>query len=121
MTHITTTNPLRRAIWQRLFGTDTLPVKSPRPRWQCIAPGDETLAYDLDTSRLVNGQISRLAAYVAKRAGWSYGVALAEVTRGWPIPAANCQVVEPVEQEPSSALSFLRMLLKLRATHKLCV
>lgn len=106
MTYITTTDPSRRATWQRLFGTDILPVRSPRPRWQCINPGHETLAYDLDTSRLVSGQLSRLAAYVAKRAGWSYGVALAEVGRGWPIPANNCYVVEPMADSEPSALLF---------------
>jgi hypothetical protein len=69
----------------------------------------ETLAYDLDVRALPDGALARLAAYVAKRSGWSYKYARAAVNGGWAITAVNCHVVEetPVEKtETSPALPF---------------
>lgn len=112
---ITTTDTTRRSLWLRLFGRDTLPVKHAKPRWihkQGVGCADPflTLAYDLDLSRLHEGDICRLAGWVAKRQGVAYKQALMTIRSGWTIPAANCEIVEPVEQEPSSALSFLRIV-----------
>jgi len=53
--YVTTSDPTRRARWQRLFGVDRLPVLHPRPRWR-VGRGElrevEYLAYDLDATRL---------------------------------------------------------------------
>lgn len=100
---IITTNPHRQRIWQRLFGQDRLPVRAIVPRWQHL-PGrrDSTLAYDLDVTRLHAAQVERLAGYVARRAGWPYQTALAEILRGWPIEAAGCR---PDHEEAETAVS----------------
>ena len=92
--YITTTDPNRRAIWQRLFGLDRLPVMSPRPRWQ-VGRGEfretEILAYDLDASRL---------HWMAKdRAAKRMGVAVAELG-GMPIKCgADVEVTEAAVSE----------------------
>ena len=119
MTHfITTTDPARRATWLRLFGRDTLPVKQARPRWewrQGAGYSDPflTLVYDLDYTRLHQGDIDRLAGWISKRQGVSYNQARSMVCDGWTIPARGCEIVEPVEQEPSPAVLFMRILWTL--------
>ena len=102
---ITTTDPHRRRLWQRLFGQETLPVLHPYPRWQWL-PGHqrETLAYDLALKALPAGARDRLAAYVAWRAGWPYDYAQTAVKGGWAIPAANCRpAAQKREPLPASA------------------
>lgn len=114
--YITTTDRRRRALWQRLFGTDVLPVLHPYPRWQWL-PGHEfeVLAYDLDVQALPDGALARLAAYVAERSGWPYSYAKAAVQGGWAITATNCQLVsdlvaeKPVEDIESSPAYFLQI------------
>ena len=106
---IITTNPHRQRVWQRLFGQDRLPVRTAVPRWQHL-PGrsDSVLAYDLDLARLHAAQVERLAGYVARRAGWPYQTALAEIRRGWPIEAAGCRLAEEAETavSPDTAVSI---------------
>ena len=72
---ITTTDPTRRALWLRLFGSEWLPVKSARPRWQVDRAGVEVLAFDLDASRLHFMARSRFAGYIARRDGITYDTA----------------------------------------------
>lgn len=107
---ITTTDPARRRHWQRLFGRDTLPVRARRPRWVEIPGLGRQLAYDLDLGALHPGQVYRLAAHVARRLGWPYETAVAEVERGWPIRAAGCTVIDNAFSEtadaPAPAVSF---------------
>lgn len=106
---ITTTDARRRTLWLRLFGTAVLPVLHPRPRWQWL-PGHqyEALAYDLDVGALPGGAPDRLAAYVARRAGWPYDYARAAVQGGWAITAVNCRLAteseKPVEEDSPASL-----------------
>jgi hypothetical protein len=105
---ITTTDPQRRQLWRHLFGKAALPVLAPRPRWQWLAGRpNEVLAYDLDVNALPAGAVSRLAAYVARRAGWPYEYAKAAVQGGWAVTAVNCRLVEEKPVEKSSTLPVL--------------
>ena len=94
MFYIMTTDPQRRAKWQRLFGTDELPVKSAEPRWRVErdAFGSESnvLGYDLDASRLHWMARIRFADYVSRRMGHTYQPSDMD---GWLIKAAGCDLV----------------------------
>jgi len=97
---ITTSDPHRRQLWRHLFGRDTLPVLTSRPRWQWLTGRQvETLAYDLDMKALPEGAVARLAAYVARRADWPYSYAKTAVQSGWTISAAGCRLL--LEEETS--------------------
>lgn len=113
MTWITTDNERRLRHWDRLFGTDRLPVKHAKPRRQCIPGNGEVLAYDLDVSRLHWMQVVRLADDIAKRSnGLTYDMAMSEIERGWPVVADGCYVIEEVAEE--TAVSSLRLWDRLR-------
>lgn len=59
----------RAAEWREVFGTDTLPVKSPMPEW-ASAPGHErALFYQLDLGELTDEQRERVIAHVAAKFG----------------------------------------------------
>ena len=94
---ITTTDADRRALWLRLFGSEWLPVKSARPRWQVDRVGVEVLAFDLDASRLHIMAQARFAGYVARRDGIAYDTALSLVN-GWPVKAVGCIVETAVSE-----------------------
>lgn len=91
---LTTTDQPRRREWQRIFGTDQLPVLSDCPRVQAHAQGD-ILAYDLDLRALTGPQRYRFAAWLSRRYPRSYNDTLRRLmtSASWPIPAANCQIV----------------------------
>lgn len=108
--YVTTSDPRRLRTWQRVFGTDTLPVLSDRARFQAV-PGrvGDMLAYDLDLAALLPWQRSRFAAYVARKYGWDYVTALAEVEGAvsWPIRyRTDLEIVQPTEQKRPSAVSL---------------
>lgn len=70
----------RRDEWERVFGTDRLPVVDAHPRLvECR--GGAVWVYDVAVGRLHRGQVDRLAAYVARRERVSYGEAQARVRR----------------------------------------
>lgn len=94
--YITAVEQRRRAYWENLFGSDELPVKTPRPRWQFMEPGrHETLAYDLDTEALHPMQRERLAQHLAMANGMRLDDARAVVeTSTIPVRARGCQLVE---------------------------
>lgn len=107
--HLITSDLTRRALWLRLFGADTLPVKAARPRWQAMRGemGEtEVLAYDLDAARLPAGARDRFAHYIASKSGQSFAIAQTMVD-GWPIPAANCTAV-PVDTWQERPFVFAR-------------
>lgn len=91
---ITTTDPQRLAIWQRLFGVDRLPVKSDTPRWRVerdsFGREANVLGYDLDASRVHWMARERFAHYVSRKTGHSYRGSDID---GWLIKAAGCEVV----------------------------
>jgi hypothetical protein len=124
MTYVKTNDPRRLAHWERLFGLEALPVKSPYPRLQVMPDGRETWAYDLDASRLPDGASSRFAHYLARKTGESYAMALYLVD-GWPIDAQDLTAVVMEGEQMETAVigakaqrpfsRFRRWLAGLRA------
>ncbi len=110
MFYITTSDPQRAARWERLFGTDRLPVLSAASRWD-VVDGRERPCYDLDLSQLHPAQRQRLACYVARRTGRPYAEVRVEIDTAvsWPVRAAGCVVVEV--DEATAVPSPLLLLL----------
>jgi len=94
MFQIMTHDTRQRALWLRLFGTETLPVKAAKPRWRVErgAFGREVnvLAYDLDARRLHWMARQRFASWVSVKTG--HTVRASEVD-GWLIKADRCEVI----------------------------
>jgi len=115
---ITTNDSHRTRQWDRIFGTNILPVLSPRARFVTGEDGHNRPIYDLALGRLDDGQRHRLAADIARRTLRPYADVLREIqTRGaYPIVAANCRIVV-VEEETAvssdAAVSFGRWLRSL--------
>ncbi len=114
---ITTQDGDRRRLWQRIFGSDKLPVKTPQPRPMCLEPGKpEVLAYDLDADALHSFQVKRFAAVLARRGnGWTYQDAEHAIRAGWPILAEGTEQV--TKKRPSLAFLLRRQLNLLWPTH----
>ena len=55
----------RVAEWERVLGTHRMPVLDPRPRQAWFRDGP-VWVYDVAVGRLHQGQVDRLAAYVAR-------------------------------------------------------
>lgn len=91
---ITTNNPARAAKWERIFGTDQLPVLCAATRWDMV-DGQERLCYDLAMGQLSTWQRDRLAAHAARRWSRPYDTVRAEIEAAisWPVTAAGCMVV----------------------------
>ncbi len=70
----------RRAQWERVFGGHRLPVLDTRPREAQFREGPRWV-YDVAVGRLHEGQLSRLAAHVARRNRVSYEEARSLVRR----------------------------------------
>lgn len=123
--YVTTSDPRRRSTWQRVFGSDRLPVLAPRARFQALPGGSgETPAYDLDLRALLPAQRTRFAGYVARRYGIDYVTALAEVTgsTAWPIrDGPDVAVVQPEEASspPPAASIFAWVRAKLAGLYVL--
>ena len=88
--YITAVQQRRRARWERIFGTDELPVKpQPRPH------GRGGLAYDLDVDRLHWMARERLVHHISKRRRIDLDEARILVEEeGVTIPAAGCEVID---------------------------
>lgn len=93
MNYIVTTNPERRRLWQRIFDTDKLPVKSSQPRLMCLPAQGELLAYDLDAKSLHQFSLIRFADYLTNKYGLD--AAIVDVD-GWPILAEDCRLARDV-------------------------
>ena len=77
---VTTSDPRRAALWDRIFGCEALPVKHHTPRWQERESGvGQVLAYDLDTARLTPMQRARFASHLARIERRSYAATNADV------------------------------------------
>lgn len=70
----------RRVEWERAFGSVRLPVLDTRPRRAELRDGSAWV-YDVAVGRLHQGQVDRLAAYVARRNRMVYEDAMALVRR----------------------------------------
>jgi len=100
--HVSTKNGRQRSLWLQLFGTDTLPVTSAHPQEVFYKDGRSQLVYTLDTAALGEHNCRRLAAHVAaRRWGTTFESALADVRRGWPVNADDCQLVAEPVREPA--------------------
>ena len=92
--HITTKNGRQRTRWLELFGTDRLPVTNASPQEVFYKDGRSEWIYTLDTAALGDRGCRRLAAHIAAhRWGTTSESALAEVRRGWPVGADDCELV----------------------------
>jgi len=70
---VTTTNPKRSRLWDRIFNTEALPVSQGKPRLVRDPAGDY-YGYDLLISALHPMQIARLAAWAAEETGQPYAI-----------------------------------------------
>lgn len=83
----------RRAEWERVFGTDRLPVLDVRPRLAEFREGP-AFVFDVALRRLHPGQVDRWAGFVARRLGVGYSDARAMVERyGLTIRAEGIEIV----------------------------
>lgn len=115
---VSTTSQRRAQEWERIFGTDILPVRDGRPRLQSVR-NQPMLAYDLDLAALHPGQISRLAGHVSRRTGQPYAQALAQVQTAvsYPIEATDdVQIAEAAEQQ-NAGLPLFHSQPWLRVPH----
>ena len=116
---ITTTDSRRAALWEKIFGSDTLPIVHAAPRLQHMqGRGSEVLAYDLDTSRLTAMQRARFASHLARVSGRPYEAAYAEIDNGASYPiqsSSDIRIIEPAVKMPlASLLQRLRVRPLLR-------
>ena len=92
----------RRAEWDRIFGSDELPVRSCQP-----APTSAgCLAYRLDERRLHWMQRERLVNWLVKRYRMTYQDARWTVADGLPISVADAALIHD-ERESQTAPAFL--------------
>lgn len=98
----------RRAEWDRIFGTEELPVRSCQP-----APTPAgCLAYRLDENRLHWMQRERLISHLVRRERMTPTDARLAVADGLPIPSADAALVrEEQEFSRTPAFSFLERLV----------
>lgn len=83
----------RRALWERLLGDERLPVVDVRPRWVEFRDGP-AWGFDLAVGRLHDGQVNRLAAYLARLNRMSYEEARSVLLcQGLTVRAADVVVV----------------------------
>lgn len=97
---VSTTSRVRSQEWERIFGTDILPVLDARPRLQSIR-NRPVMAFDLDLAALHQGQIARLAGHVSRKTRTPYPEALEMVRTAvaWPIEATeDVQITEAAEE-----------------------
>lgn len=60
-------NPERRGDWLTIYGTDTVPIKSPNPQKANLPGIPGTLVYMADLTVLTPDQRQRLVTHIAKR------------------------------------------------------
>lgn len=98
----------RRAEWDRIFGSDELPVRSCQP---ATTPAG-CLAYRLDENRLHWMQRERLINHLVRRERMTPTDARLAVAYGLPIPSADAALVhEEQESQTTPAFSFFERLV----------
>lgn len=105
---ITTTDPVRAAKWEHIFGSNRLPVLSAATRWD-VVDGQERPCYDLAMGRLSTWQRDRLAGYAHRRTGRPYEAVRREIEAAisWPVTAAGCELVVVGETAMQPSLLML--------------
>lgn len=89
---IETKSPSRRREWERVFGTDRLPVTTARPIGLRFGRKPRVAAYVLDVAALHPMAVCRLAGRIARQQGIDYQTAVGMLEDGWLIPAENCEL-----------------------------
>lgn len=109
---ITTSSAEQRRKWLDIFGSDTLPVKSPYPVEKMVQGRGMVFFYTLDPKRMRPNQLHRLAAHITARVwGVDYLTKLESITQnGYDIDATHCKLLETADtKRPSlSVLDRLR-------------
>lgn len=89
----------RRAVWERVIGTELIPVVDIRPRRAEFRDGPAWV-YDVALGQLHDGQVNRLAAYAARRNGVSYEEMRSLLQRqGLTVRADDVMVVETADAD----------------------
>lgn len=114
--YVTATTQRKRAEWERVFGTDQLPVTHAAPS---LSPAG-CLAYTLDASRLHWMQVNRLVYWLARRDGLTPGHARGLVMAGLPIPASEVSLVQELEQDVSPHPAFRLWWARFPALAQMC-
>jgi len=111
---VSTTSQRRSQEWERVFGTDILPVLDARPRLQSIR-NRPVMAYDLNLAALHQGQLNRLAGHISRKTHTPYLVALEMVRTAvaWPVEATEDTYITEAAEEvnPSLPLRVLDQML----------
>lgn len=94
---VTPTTQRKRAEWERIFGTDQLPVTDANP---ALTPAG-CLAWTLDTARLHWMAVERVVGWLARRDDLKSAHARALVMAGLPIPVSEASLVQETETRPS--------------------
>lgn len=63
--YVAATSPVRRRLWERVLGSERVPVLDVRPRWVEFRDGP-AWGYDVAVRELHDGQVCRLAAYMSR-------------------------------------------------------
>lgn len=106
----------RRAEWDRVFGVEELPVRSPRPT---PTPGG-CLAYRLDANRLHWMQRERLVRHLVRRERMTPMDARLLVVEGLPIPSADAALVQEFEQDVMERPAFRLWWSRFPALAQMC-
>lgn len=98
---VVATSQRRRATWERVFGSDRVPVLDVCPRWVEIRDGP-ALGFDVAMGALHVGQLNRLAAYVGRVNRVDYETARRIVAGGFVVRAEGLWVetADAVERRP---------------------
>jgi len=90
------TDEQRIEFWERLFGSDRLPVKRPTTR-----PGnDGQPVYDLDIAAMLPAGVSRLAAHVRTKTGEDYLTVVGRIRQeGAAVPAVGLELLRDDERQ----------------------
>lgn len=98
---VVATSQRRRAMWERVFGSDRVPVLDVCPRWVEFRDGP-ALGFDVAVGALHEGQLNRLAAYVGRVNRVDYGTARRMVAGGFVVRADGLVVetADAVERRP---------------------
>jgi len=107
--YVTAISQKRRAEWERVFGTDQLPVTRRAPS---LSPAG-CLSWTLDVSRLHWMQVRRLVQWLVRRDGLRTGHAEALVAAGLPIPATEAALVQEQDRSPAPVFIWHRAPLNM--------
>lgn len=104
---VVATSQRRRAAWERVFGSDRVPVLDVCPRWVEFRDGP-AWGFDVAMGALHEGQLNRLAAYVGRVNRVDYETARRIVAGGFVVRAEGL-VVETADAPQRRPFGFGRL------------